>query len=181
MHPVLRLYEDVLSSAEPVEFQLPPLPRFIFIVHGSAMIGEENLSDGESWQGPYVISDSDVEELYAIRKKLEVLALEFAVPRMNLQKLSEIRARIEAIDQSMDPDSIADIDEATRQRPPCGGIAALDQYHCPGRVVREFDDHVHGNRGCARNSHYGVPASRGNPASGHMSDLVEFTICPKTV
>jgi len=28
MHPVLRLYEDVLSSAENVEFQLPPLPRF---------------------------------------------------------------------------------------------------------------------------------------------------------
>ena len=36
MHPVLRLYEDVLSSAENVEFQLPPLPRFIFVVHGSA-------------------------------------------------------------------------------------------------------------------------------------------------
>ena len=39
MHPVLRLYEDVLSSAETVEFQLPPLPRFIFVVHGSATIG----------------------------------------------------------------------------------------------------------------------------------------------
>ena len=38
MHPVLRLYEDVLSSAETVEFQLAPLPRFIFVVHGSATI-----------------------------------------------------------------------------------------------------------------------------------------------
>ena len=28
MHPVLRLYEDVLSSAESVAFRLPPLPRF---------------------------------------------------------------------------------------------------------------------------------------------------------
>ena len=36
MHPVLRLYEDVLSSAENVEFQLPPLPRFIFVVHGTS-------------------------------------------------------------------------------------------------------------------------------------------------
>ena len=36
MHPVLRLYEDVLSSDENVAFQLPPLPRFIFVVHGSA-------------------------------------------------------------------------------------------------------------------------------------------------
>ena len=38
MHPVLRLYEDVLSSAENVAFRLPPLPRFIFVVHGSATI-----------------------------------------------------------------------------------------------------------------------------------------------
>ena len=35
MHPVLRLYEDVLSSAENVEFRLPPLPRFIFVVQGA--------------------------------------------------------------------------------------------------------------------------------------------------
>ena len=42
MHPVLRLYEDVLSSAENVEFRLPPLPRFIFVVHGSATIGERD-------------------------------------------------------------------------------------------------------------------------------------------
>jgi hypothetical protein len=51
MHPVLRLYEDVLSSAENVEFQLPPLPRFIFVVHGSAMIGGKSVKEGEAWQG----------------------------------------------------------------------------------------------------------------------------------
>ena len=39
MHPVLRLYEDVLSSAENVVFRLPPLPRFIFVAHGSATAG----------------------------------------------------------------------------------------------------------------------------------------------
>src|SRR5262249_21358935 len=50
MHPVLRLYEDVLSSAENVAFQLPPLPRFIFVVHGSAKIGGKMLYDGEAWQ-----------------------------------------------------------------------------------------------------------------------------------
>jgi len=50
MHPVLRLYEDVLSSAENVEFQLPPLPRFIFVVHGSATIGGQAVSEGEAWQ-----------------------------------------------------------------------------------------------------------------------------------
>ena len=41
MHPVLRLYEDVLSSAENVVFRLPPLPRFVFVVHGSAKIGDQ--------------------------------------------------------------------------------------------------------------------------------------------
>ena len=51
MHPVLRLYEDVLSSAETTEFSLPPLPRFIFVVHGSVTIGGRTLSEGEAWQG----------------------------------------------------------------------------------------------------------------------------------
>jgi hypothetical protein len=50
MHPVLRLYEDVLSSAETLEFQLPPLPRFIFVVHGSATIGRTAVAEGTSWQ-----------------------------------------------------------------------------------------------------------------------------------
>ena|SRR6185437_5673260 len=51
MHPVLRLYEDMLSSAETIEFRLPPLPRFIFVVHGSATIGGANVNEGASWQG----------------------------------------------------------------------------------------------------------------------------------
>ncbi len=51
MHPVLRLFEDVLSSAENVEFRLPPLPRFVFIVHGAATIEGKALSEGEAWQG----------------------------------------------------------------------------------------------------------------------------------
>jgi quercetin dioxygenase-like cupin family protein len=51
MHPVLRLYEDVLSSAENVVFTLPPLPRFIFVVHGSATIDGKAVAAGEGWQG----------------------------------------------------------------------------------------------------------------------------------
>ena len=51
MHPVLRLYEDALSSAENVEFQLAPLPRFIFVVRGSATIDGKPLGAGEAWQG----------------------------------------------------------------------------------------------------------------------------------
>ena len=56
MHPVLRLYEDVLSSAENVAFCLPPLPRFIFVVHGSALIGGKTLNEGEAWQGEAAIT-----------------------------------------------------------------------------------------------------------------------------
>lgn len=51
MHPVLRLYEDVLSSAENVEFRLPPLPRFVFVVHGTATIDGKALGEGEAWHG----------------------------------------------------------------------------------------------------------------------------------
>src|SRR6478735_686607 len=56
MHPVLRLYEDVLSSAENVAFQLPPLSRFIFVVHGSARIDDKMLNEGEAWQGEAAIT-----------------------------------------------------------------------------------------------------------------------------
>ena len=56
MHPTMRLYEDVLSSAENVEFRLPPLPRFIFIVHGSARFAGATLSEGEAWQGETAIT-----------------------------------------------------------------------------------------------------------------------------
>jgi hypothetical protein len=51
MHPVLRLYEDVLSNAENVVFTLPPLPRFIFVVHGSATVDGKAVDEGEGWQG----------------------------------------------------------------------------------------------------------------------------------
>ena len=56
MHPTMRLYEDVLSSAENVEFRLPPLPRFIFIVQGSVRIAGATLSEGEAWQGEAAIT-----------------------------------------------------------------------------------------------------------------------------
>jgi len=51
MHPVLRLYEDVLSSAENVEFRLVPLPRFVFVAHGTATIDGKTLHEGDTWQG----------------------------------------------------------------------------------------------------------------------------------
>jgi hypothetical protein len=51
MHPVLRLYEDVLSNAETVEFRLPAAPRVIFVMHGAAAIGGTHMHEGEAWHG----------------------------------------------------------------------------------------------------------------------------------
>lgn len=56
MHPVLRLYEDVLSSAENVEFRLAALPRFIYVVHGTAKIEGKTLNEGDAWQGSGAIA-----------------------------------------------------------------------------------------------------------------------------
>jgi hypothetical protein len=51
MHPVLRLYEDVLSSAPAVDFRLPALPRFVFVTQGSAALDGATLHAGAAWQG----------------------------------------------------------------------------------------------------------------------------------
>ena len=50
MHPVLRLYEDSISSGAAV-VSLPALARMIFVVHGAVTIGDKTLSDGEAWNG----------------------------------------------------------------------------------------------------------------------------------
>ena len=49
MTPVLRLYEDVLSSDAAVT--LPALPRMMFIAHGSVAIGDRTLHDGDATGG----------------------------------------------------------------------------------------------------------------------------------
>jgi hypothetical protein len=56
MHPVLRLYEDSLSSANTVRFRLPALPRIIFIVHGAAMIDDKPVAAGEAWHSEAAVT-----------------------------------------------------------------------------------------------------------------------------
>ena len=72
MHPTMRLYEDVLSSAENVEFRLPPLPRFIFIVHGSARIAGTTLNEGEAWQGETAITVNHIRTMSALPPKADI-------------------------------------------------------------------------------------------------------------
>jgi hypothetical protein len=49
MPPVLRLCEDILASG--AILALAPLPRMLFVVHGSVMIADRMLNDGDAWQG----------------------------------------------------------------------------------------------------------------------------------
>jgi hypothetical protein len=47
MDPMLRLYEDVLSS-DAAAANLPALPRMIFVAHGAAFMADRTLGDGEA-------------------------------------------------------------------------------------------------------------------------------------
>src|SRR5262245_30960468 len=49
MHPVLRLYEDVLSDNARVT--LSSCARMIFVVHGDLTIDGRAVQDGETWHG----------------------------------------------------------------------------------------------------------------------------------
>ena len=49
MHPVLRLYEDVLPDNG--EAALPALPRMIFVVNGSVAIADRTLRDEDTFSG----------------------------------------------------------------------------------------------------------------------------------
>ena len=51
MHPVLRLYEDILSNDAALDLRLPAAPRMIFVVHGSIAVAGRTFGDGEAWQG----------------------------------------------------------------------------------------------------------------------------------
>ena len=50
MPAILRLYEDVLANDSP-EVGLPPAPRLIFVVHGSATFEGRHVGEGEAWHG----------------------------------------------------------------------------------------------------------------------------------
>ena len=50
MHPILRLYEDVLPGRAQ-GIALPPLPRMIFVVRGTLTVRGRVLAEGEVWHG----------------------------------------------------------------------------------------------------------------------------------
>jgi len=50
MHPILRLYEDLLPGGAQ-GIALPPLPRMIFVVRGTLTVGGRVFAEGEVWHG----------------------------------------------------------------------------------------------------------------------------------
>jgi hypothetical protein len=54
MHPVLRLYEDVLAND--AALRLPALARMIFVVHGAVTVAGHAFADGEAWHGEDAVS-----------------------------------------------------------------------------------------------------------------------------
>jgi hypothetical protein len=50
MHATLSLFEDVISRGATLGLS-PQRARMIFVVHGSAAIGERTFADGETWHG----------------------------------------------------------------------------------------------------------------------------------
>jgi hypothetical protein len=51
MPAIMRLFEDILPNDPGRAIELAPLPRFIFLVHGSATIDGRALGEGETWHG----------------------------------------------------------------------------------------------------------------------------------
>src|SRR5271155_4655172 len=49
MHPMLALYEDVLSNDG--EVSLPALPRMIYVTHGYLQVADRSLRDDQAWAG----------------------------------------------------------------------------------------------------------------------------------
>jgi hypothetical protein len=122
MQPVLRLYEDVLSSDAKVS--LPALPRMIFVVHGSIAIADRALHSEEAWSGEGAVS------LTAGREGASVWRWELAAgdagngtAAPSREKLS---ARLDTVPQGallLRGDSVAF---------PPGGCAYLHRHQGPG-------------------------------------------------
>jgi hypothetical protein len=126
MTPILRLYEDVLSS-EARDLRLPPLPRMIFVVHGTLTVAAHTFAADQAWQGDGAVALSAGPEgatcwrwELASDERVGQLALPGAVLR---EKLS---ARLDTLpegDLLMRGDSVAF---------PPGGCAYLHTHQGPG-------------------------------------------------
>jgi hypothetical protein len=129
MHPVLRLYEDVLSDTG--KLKLPAAPRMIFLVHGSAAIDGHTLTDNEAWHGEGATTITAGKTgatcwRWEIGERTEDLTMPGASSQ---EKLAAILDTLPAGDLLWRGDSVAF---------PAGGCAYLHRHQGPGiRVIAE--------------------------------------------
>ncbi len=61
------------------------------------------------------LTADDVEEMYAIRKQLEILALDFTVPHVSLEPLRDLKRRLSSLKGTEDAEEAMQIDRAIHQ------------------------------------------------------------------
>jgi hypothetical protein len=127
MPPVLRLYEDVLSS-DSAEVSLSALPRMIFVAHGSVALKDRTVDDGEA------LGSEDALKLKAGSQGATLWRWEFAANDAGPRALSgagaasreKLAARLETLPKGqllLRGDSVAF---------PPGGCAYLHRHQGPG-------------------------------------------------
>jgi hypothetical protein len=128
MPAILRLYEDTLSADATLDAALPPMPRMIFVVHGTATIAGKAHRDGEAWfgEGAHTLRPGETGatcwrfELASTRAASGALRGSHVVSR---EKLAVALDTLPAGDLLMRGDSVAF---------PPGGCAFLHTHQGPG-------------------------------------------------
>src|SRR3954471_9236867 len=127
MSPVLRLYEDVLSS-DAGELRLPAMPRMLFVVHGAVTVDGRSFGNGEAWHGQGEVT------LNADKHGATCWRFEFALPTASdgvavgqgVTSQLKLSAALETLPQGellLRGDSVAF---------PPGGCAYLHRHQGPG-------------------------------------------------
>jgi hypothetical protein len=126
MPPVLRLCEDVLSSGAG-DVSLPPLPRMIFVVHGTVSIAGHLFGADSAWQGSGTVTLSPGSEgATCWRWELDQDSGGGLLAGPGIRSHEKIAARLDTLPQGdllMRGDSVAF---------PPGGCAYLHTHQGPG-------------------------------------------------
>ena len=127
MHSVLQLHEDTITGGAP-EVSLPALARMIFVVHGSATIGDKTFADGEAYGGEGAVAVKAGKDGVTVWR-FEVVAAGKelgAVSGKGVRSLEKLSAALETIpegDLLLRGDSVGF---------PPGGCAFLHTHQGPG-------------------------------------------------
>ena len=137
MQPALHFLEDFLTDRG--ELALPAGPRMLFVVRGSATIGENTFAKGEAWQGEDAVT-ARAGDTGVILWRWELSLSGAAPPKAGGKGVSsreKLTARLDALPEGellWRGDSVAF---------PAGGVAYLHRHQGPGiRVVADGEIRV---------------------------------------